>query len=153
MSFVNLFHRADLDLARKVAALEKNAVVLFDTESLFVNTTGDNYTLLAHWKSNWLNASISFEPFISNMTALGFFLGDELVNGGLPLSDIGRMADTVKNTFPNAIVYYNEAYDPFIGKGCPVSYSKVPDSIDWFSVDIYPDYFSIGGAKVRISHL
>jgi len=62
-------------------------------------------------------------------------MGDELVLGGLPYDSLNVSINLVKATFPNAIVYYNEAY-PTLNP--PVYYPSVPPMLDWISFDLYP---------------
>jgi len=94
---------------------------------------------------------------IKRKRALGFFLGDELVNAGLWFDRLAQYAETVKSGCPQAVVYYNEGFAPIFEMGMPWAatyanvsrfyYPRVPASIDWISFDLYPDWFSIGGAR------
>jgi len=70
----------------------------------------------------------------------------------IPWSNVSAAADAVRSSFPRgqAIIYYNEAFPPFVDQkmwhyNCPNSstmelqYPSVPNSLDWISIDYYPD--------------
>ena len=71
--------------------------------------------------------------------------------------DLSTYARTVKSGCPEAIVYYNEGFAavfemgrPWVSAGFDAEryyYPRVPDALDWVSMDLYPDWFSLGGAK------
>ena len=101
-----------------------------------------------------------FAPLLSNGTALGFFLGDELLWNGLSFGELQSYVRLMRAAFPAPVVlYYNEAYPSLLptpaGTGQYVGdvghlpdrqlLQHVPRELDWFSVDVYPDMFSAAG--------
>ena len=71
----------------------------------------------------------------------GVFLGDELLAQGINVTELTIAASTVKEDWPEAVVYWNEAWDPVVNNNTyPNSASAlnaVPDAIDWISLDFY----------------
>ncbi len=99
-------------------------------------------------------------PLLTNGSLLGFFLGDELLWNGLSFNQLQVYARTMRAIFgPRAILYENEAWSSLLptmkGAGQYVGtlgatpdaqlLLHVPVELNWFSVDLYPDFFSPGG--------
>lgn len=96
------------------------------------------------------------EPLLRNGSLLGFFLGDELLFNGLSFVDLQAYSRAMRVAFPTAILYVNEAWPSLVptmpGAGQFVGtlgaipdaqlLRHVPPELDWWSVDIYPDWFS-----------
>ena len=74
-------------------------------------------------------------------SVFGVFLGDELLAEGINVTELSIAAETVKHDWPEAIVYWNEAWDPVVNNDTyPQQASAlhaVPDAIDWISLDFY----------------
>ena len=127
---------------------------LFYLESLFLTQLPNrSYALRHNHSAIWAELRQPLCDLIVDQKALGFFLGDELVYGGLPWGELDTYATMVKDGCPSAKVYYNEAFPPIFGMGrmhtlnaSPYFYPHVPTSLDWVSMDLYPDWFSVGGA-------
>jgi hypothetical protein len=61
----------------------------------------------------WKNTAVQVAPFVTNGTLFGFFVGDELMWGGLPYSLLNYTINMIRTSFPKSIIYYNEAYPVF----------------------------------------
>lgn len=132
---------------------------LFQLEPLFLRKQPNgSLALRPDYNDEWGRVGPAMCAEVTAGRALGFFLGDELVSSGLWFGSLGTYADTVKSGCPAAVVYYNEGFAPVFEMGQPwvaagfanVSryyYPYVPLSLDWISFDLYPDWFSIGGAR------
>lgn len=151
-------HRAgaNLYIAKTAAAavqakkVESGGMVsLLEIDSLFLRrnpldpTNHKNLTLDPDWKTHWEGVAPVAQELLQNGTAIGFFLGDELVDKCVRFDWIALMATTVKHSFPHAVVWYNEGV-PMVKKpkSCaaplgPDGRYTVPRSVDWFSVDLY----------------
>jgi hypothetical protein len=114
----------------------------FFTTRPYVNGSYYGYELRADyesaWNTTWVNNIL---PLVSEGSVFGIWLGDEVCWNGVQHGMLAAAADLVKNTWPDAIVYYNEA-EPVITNGVDlwgedVGYSDVPASISWFSIDYY----------------
>jgi hypothetical protein len=112
-------------------------------------------------------------PLVANGSALGFFLGDELLWNGMAFAEMETYADAVRAVYPrtagsgegvsvrrDAVIYTNAAWPTLFPTipGEPTSpgdigavpdaqlWLRVPASLDWWGVDVYPDQFSQAGA-------
>jgi len=111
-----------------------------------------NSMLRPDYEQRWGQTFLALEPFLKSRAVMGVFLGDELAWSCIPFSNISAAADLVRLSLPRGqgIIYYNEAYPPFVPDGqaawkaaCPdvhpLTYPMVPSSLDWISIDYYPD--------------
>ena len=102
-----------------------------------------NLTLDPDWKAHWEGMAPVAQELLRNGTAIGFFLGDELIDKCVRFEWIALMAATVKQSFPQAVVWYNEGVPMVLKpKSCaaplaPSGGYSVPQDVDWFSVDLY----------------
>jgi len=118
--------------------------ILFNVEWYFFDGSGPGgaLALRADYQQWWATASQLATPLLANGTIFGFFLGDELIWNNLPYNDLVFASKTIKAAFPNATLYYNEAYPVFTqninSQGHPANYTAVPASFDWVSIDFYP---------------
>ncbi|KAH3764036.1 hypothetical protein Pelo_4102 [Pelomyxa schiedti] len=127
--------------------------VLYDVEPLLYTTTSDgHYVLRDDYIQQWASAvSSKFRAWYDDGTIVGFFMGDELTWGGLPYADLVKTVDLVAGDFPSAIIYYNEAWLPFVYDvdiwSEPIGYENIPANLTWVSMDYYPDSGSIKDAQ------
>lgn len=111
------------------------------------------------WIESWAVAFAELQPHLLAGRVAGVFLGDELAWNCIPYSNITAAADLVRASIPRGqgIIYYNEAWPPFAADGqrlwrhmCAhvelLEYPRVPASLDWFSIDYYPDEGTFAGA-------
>lgn len=139
----NLFLASDLESA--TVAKSRGMSSLFYTAQFFVITfdreSPDICKLRPTWQSDWSAFAAQVTPFVANGTVIGFWLGDELAGRCCSLDTIKLMAQTVKASFPNSIVYYNEAAKPLQeGKPCaniPRGGYHLAGAVDWFGMDMY----------------
>jgi hypothetical protein len=93
------------------------------------------------WAQQWEARHQGLQPLVANGTVIGVFLGDELLGAGVNVTELTIAAETVKGTWPSAIVYWNEMWGPVVQnatwKHRASALSKVPDAIDWISLDFY----------------
>ena len=94
--------------------------------------TGPNATVGGLW-----NRSVA--KLAAQKKLIGVYFGDELLGGGLAVSNLTALFKLVKAVWPEAITYYNEEWTPINApawrdsEGVP--FGKVPDSLDWISYD------------------
>ena len=94
-------------------------------------------TLLPDFQARWDAAAPRMRALLQSQKILGFFLGDERVcggkRGGGAYKAVVTMANAVRNSFPrgSAIIYTNECGGLY-GSGV-----KVPEAVDWISIDHY----------------
>ena len=140
---------------------------LIKLHNIFVNTTISwNHHLYpsSYYEPLWETAANEIAPLLSNGSALGFFLGDELLWNGMNFTEIEQYIEIVRQRFPrnnsDAILYTNAAWPTLFPTtpGEPTStgnigaipnanlWLHVPESLDWWGVDVYPDQFSQTGA-------
>ena len=58
---------------------------LFAVHDIFFNNT--NHSLNTNWRSMWEDTKAKLTPYINGNQVAGFFIGDELFPGKIPLSD------------------------------------------------------------------
>jgi len=68
--------------------------------------TGPNATVGGIWNN-------SIEKLAKEKKLIGVYLGDELLGGGLTVSNLTAITKMVKAVWPEGIVYYNEEWTPF----------------------------------------
>ena len=104
---------------------------------------GPQGRLRPDYAERWSALAKEAAPLLKAGTALGFNLGDELVWNCVPPEVVAQGAAVVRASFPDAIIWYNEAGGPVIanqaGAGCtgPSFNFTIPKSLSWFSVDCY----------------
>eukprot|EP00462_Mataza_sp_D1_P024885 CAMPEP_0175130378 /NCGR_PEP_ID=MMETSP0087-20121206/5975_1 /TAXON_ID=136419 /ORGANISM="Unknown Unknown, Strain D1" /LENGTH=670 /DNA_ID=CAMNT_0016412593 /DNA_START=20 /DNA_END=2032 /DNA_ORIENTATION=+ len=138
-TFSNLFQTDSLDLAKTAFSLGQRS--LLHVGSSFFHKKG----LRPDWKTAWAQTAAEMAPFVGEgRPLLGFNLGDELVWNCLEPSAVATAASAIRASFPrgSAIIWYNEAailaHNPIKDScGTPHPDFKIPDALDWFSVDIY----------------
>lgn len=111
------------------------------------------------YKERWNTTLLQLLPLINDGLAMGVFLGDELCWDCVSWKELKAAADFVRATLPSyAIIYYNEAFPPFDdlhlwNASCgpkityEIGYPHVPKSIDWISMDYYPNEGTFKGAQ------
>lgn len=138
----NLFLASDIESAN--IAKSRGMSSLFYTAQYFIITfdrqSPDLCKLRNSWQSDWSAFVTLITPLVTNGTVIGFWLGDELAGRCCTLDTIKLMAQTVKASFPNSIVYYNEAATPLQeGKPCaniPQGGYHLAGAVDWFGMDM-----------------
>jgi len=97
--------------------------------------------------ANWEAALETFEstvaPFVANGTAIGIFMGDEKLCGGVPLSNYSAVAEHLRKRFGNRILLYGNECSFTVG-----SIGAVPTELDLFSFDYYDAANTDGAAEV-----
>jgi hypothetical protein len=80
------------------------------------------------YESSWSETFSILEPLLRSKTAMGVFLGDELAWSCIPFSNISAAADLVRSSIPrgSGIIYYNEAFPPFVPDGQALWKSACP---------------------------
>lgn len=81
---------------------------------------------------------------LANETIIGFNLGDEVVWNCFPIETVHTVSNTLRASFPDAVIWYNEAVGPVVhntmagscGNYTPFNFT-LPKSMSWFSVDKY----------------
>ena len=73
--------------------------------------------MCADWRERWLSVHAALQPFIANKTCEGVFLGDELMDSGLSLSNLTSAVDLVRATWPDAVIAINEGFEVMITGG------------------------------------
>jgi len=137
---------------------------LLKSHDLCLNyTTRWHLTLRPDCREQLAAASRTYIPLLENGTALGFFLGDELLWNGLSFASLQTYVRLMRSAFPPpAVLYYNEAWPSLLPTPAGVGeyvgdvghlpakqlLQFVPRELDWFSVDIYPDTFSSAGLPI-----
>jgi hypothetical protein len=118
-----------------IAAHSLGATVLVNVKHLFFETKSKPLVLKPGWNASWHAASARWAPFLKNGTVSGFWLGDELIFGGVSAATIEMVAARIKRALPQSIVWYNEAWTVFSN---PEHYQlqMVPKSLDWISIDM-----------------
>jgi hypothetical protein len=97
------------------------------------------------WRERWLSVHAALQPFIANKTYEGVFLGDELLDSGLPLSNLTSAVQLVRSTWPDAVIAINEGFEVMItggynGGAITPTHSSMPHTVHngWVSDD--PDW-------------
>ena len=141
-SFVNWHTSADPTDLRSAAA--KGLHTLLEVRSLFfgTNATGSGLALLPDWEARWSAAVENVVlPLLANGTAMGVFMGDELVWNCLPPAQLQQAVNAARAALPaNAIIWQNEAamiQAPHDTCGNTWAEYRIPTNLTWFSVDIY----------------
>ena len=69
---------------------------------------------LSHWRSRWAALRVALAPFIENGTVKGVQMGDELLGQCLSLVNLTSAVELVRSSWPEAIIYVNEAIGPTV---------------------------------------
>ncbi len=136
----NLFLASDTESAN--IAKSRGMSSLFYTAQYFVITfdrqSPDLCKPRPSWQSDW--SAFVITPLVTNGTVIGFWLGDELAGRCCTLDTIKLMAQTVKASISNSIVYYNEAATPLQeGKPCaniPQGGYYLAGAVELFGMDM-----------------
>jgi len=102
-------------------------------DTFFSNGKGLN----PDWEKEWDSLQAELEPLIQDRTVVGFFLGDELLEGKISLSDLTTALDALQKTkqrFPWLLTWENEG-----GTSWMKHFAKtgIPASLDIISLDDY----------------
>lgn len=83
--------------------------VLYDTSAAAIDTSAQPWKFMPNWQAvlQQLWAS-TIQPLVAQGVVVGFFLGDELVDHGLPFNDLKTYAEFLRDIMSNAIIYTNE---------------------------------------------
>jgi hypothetical protein len=94
------------------------------------------------YESSWSQTFSILEPLLKSKAAMGVFLGDELAWSCIPFSNISAAADLVRLSIPrgSGIIYYNEAFPPFVPDGQGVWKQACPNVYPL----IYPRQVGLG---------
>ena len=110
-------------------------------------TTPDGYfnciTIDPNYKEAWQKQFLEIKPLIDKGIIIGIFLGDEHLYFGVTLAEVKLIADLIRLSWPEAIIYMNDAPDP-----ASCNYDKqnrtvfgegecLPVNVDWFGFDFY----------------
>eukprot|EP01052_Picozoa_sp_SAG31_P011730 SAG31_NODE_671_length_12940_cov_4.703606_2_plen_1249_part_00 len=124
------------------------------------------------------DAAQMWARFLPNATrmmassAIGFDLGDELADDGVPVAEIEAAAAMVRAQFPSAVIWINAAGWTVAGEcrpehmsqypdwrpGCNASslWQNIPPSVTWFSIDYYfasrTSVFFASAVQARLYH-
>ena len=95
--------------------------------------TGSPRRLAPSWKTILDEYKATIAPFIANHTIVGIFMGDELVCGGMAVSNFTAVSSALRAEFgPSLLLYTNE---------CTGGLNQMTSSdlayLDLFSIDIY----------------
>ena len=140
---VNLFFSKDISEINEAAKLGIfNMLRLDEVFTYHIKHKGrEGRALRKDYLQAWKTCADLVKPLVANNSLQGFSIGDELIWQGLSLDDLQKIASAVKKTFPDIIVYYNDARKPITHKenlfGDRIEFDKFPKTIDWVSFDYY----------------
>ena len=111
-------------------------------------------SLVPGWQATLREIVTAASPHLASGAVAGLFLGDEIVCGGIPASNLSAVAASAKHALrsaghPSALVYVNECWGTFIGapgRGCwdpikrPCIKGKIPAGLDIISFDSCPPH-------------
>lgn len=142
------------DTSPCIAAKAAGLNVFFQVKDvLFHMGATDGLELRPDYEASFAAVAPTIEALAANDTVFGLFMGDELVWNGLDIDQLATAATLIKTRFPGLIVYLNMAYPPFTADvdtfGKVKNFTAMPPSIDWVSVDYYPDE----GTMTNVTHL
>lgn len=100
-------------------------------------------TIDPDYKAKWKAQFAKMQPLIKAKALLGVFLGDEHMYFGVKVSEVKLIVDLIREDWPSAIIYENEAPDVAM-----CNYRKdnttiwedgecMPSNLDWFGFDYY----------------
>ena len=100
-------------------------------------------TIDPDYKAKWKAQFATMQPLIKAQALLGVFLGDEHMYFGVKVSEVKLIVDLIREDWPSAIIYENEAPDVAM-----CNYRKdnttiwedgecMPSNLDWFGFDFY----------------
>jgi len=116
---------------------------LIIVDTFFFYFMPNNHLALAPtYQQNWDAAwTATIQNLAHSYGCIGVFLGDELLGQGLSVDALTTAANTVRATWPDGIIYWNEANkvilkgENFFGE--PVNLPAIPSAVDWVSYDYY----------------
>ena len=169
-ALVNLLFDVDdtATLSRLHSEGFRGTSLLHIREVLFYPRAAPLRGLRSDYAARWAATLLDLRPLLLRGVASGVFLGDELAWDCVPHVDLTTAANHVRATLPSAlpngdrpIIFYNEAFPPFddvalwnatCGPAVALAsagggYPKVPDAIDWISLDYYPNEGTFLGAQ------
>ena len=100
-------------------------------------------TIDPNYKKSFQKQFALMQPAIKSGALKGIFLGDEHVYFGMKMSYVKLIADLIRTSWPNAIIYMNEAPDVAMcnmNKQNQTIFQKnqcLPVNVDWFGWDFY----------------
>jgi hypothetical protein len=118
--------------------------------------------LCADYKEKWAALlSSTVKPMLQEKSLFGIFFGDEICWSCTSWENVSTAVDTVRADLPRgeAILYYNEAYPVLAYEKCDTggdfdpsrtnfTYPRVPEGLDWISLDYYPDEGTLKGTPL-----
>ena len=159
-SFINFFFDIDRpELFQALADQGYGPSLLHVRTVLFYPRHDTRKGLRPDYAQRWNATLEALLPLIKKRLAMGVFLGDELCWDCVGWNDLKAAADLVRGTLPkSAVIYYNEAFPPLDDVGMwnascgpkialEQGYPHVPKSIDWVSIDYYPNEGTFEGAQ------
>ncbi len=149
------------NLSRVIDASTIGMQGLINIDHVFFREVYDPYdvVLRGDYQRCWKAFKDLIKPLYESGLIAGFMLKDEAVWNGAEVSDVETIVDTIRNDFPSAIIYYNEAlaiwtsdnnnwHSPENSSGEPIDFS-IPEGVTWFSADWYigPEHVKEGYRK------
>ena len=133
LGFTSNFSTVNEGFANGILSLYAVHDIFFDNEK---------HTLREDWKAIWSSTQTTLRPYIDEGKIVGFFIGDELFPGKIPLQDFLtalKAVDLFKKEFinRNLITWENEGgtdWVQFVNKELG---GKLPIELDVFSIDDY----------------
>ena len=113
---------------------------LFAVHDIFFNNS--NHSLNANWRATWEDTKSKLTPYIMGNQVAGFFIGDELFPGKIPLGDfltVLKVVDEFRDQFPHKalIIWENEGGTNWVSYVNKELGGKLPEELDIFSIDDY----------------
>lgn len=132
------------------------AAGLFDlTHVLFDQDAQGKTFLRADYASRFqtfCGPGTSVPAMLANGTLKGFFMGDELIWGGVTTPVLTKAVQLVRRAYPNATIWENDSWCmPILNTdswGNPVYFDRVPQGLSWWSIDYYPDVLGTTFANI-----
>ena len=103
-------------------------------------------SLVPGWEATLRDIVTAASPHLASGAVAGLFLGDEIVCGGVPASNLSAVAAGAKHALrsaghSSALVYVNECKNSFLGAdGRPYIKGKIPAGLDIISFDSCPPH-------------
>ena len=137
----------DTGVSKAVYSSTKGIAGFVVTDTVFYQWVTGNATrtrpqLRSDYQKRWEAFSETIKPLVQAGYIKGFYLLDEAIWGGLSKTELETQANTIKTTFPNAIIIYVEGNISTTNVfGEAVTYS-IPVSADWIGIDEYKNFSS-----------
>jgi len=117
---------------------------MFIVDFLFFaqDPSSQHLVLVPNFQANWDAAWSGYlQNLAQNYGLIGVFIGDELLWQGLSVDNLSVAAATVRATWPNATIYWNEQWKTVVEGtnifGERVDMPQIPEWFDWVSMDYY----------------